>query len=170
MCRRATGTPMLWAIARWDSDAELIRIPFETELARRGHVADERRGGDDGGAGEIAFAAEPHAILPVAIERRDRALPLDERVRSLTEARSAPRLANRAADRAEDIGDRVAVEARVGPLDLPADAARAREDDELSGRPARTVLLRRANHERGGQQIVVAAVGARADHRLVERD
>src|SRR5262245_59992152 len=125
--RRATVTPMLFAMSRCVSDAELIRIPFDAQLAGRGHVADERRGGDHGGAGEVAFAAEPHAILPVAIERRDRALPFHQRVRPLPEAGTAPRLANRAADRPEDVGDRAAVEARVAPLDLPADAARALE-------------------------------------------
>src|SRR4030095_10072278 len=97
-------------------------------------VADERRGGDDGGTGEIAFAAEPHAILPVAVERRDRALTLHERVRTLSEAGTAPRLANRAAARTKDVGDRLAIETRIGPLDLTADAARAREDHELPGR------------------------------------
>ena len=55
-------------IWHWHSDAELLRIPLEPELARRRHVADERGRGDDGGAGEIAFAAEPHPVLPVAVE------------------------------------------------------------------------------------------------------
>src|SRR6266850_714553 len=96
MWRRATGTPIDAATARCESDAELIRIPVEAEFARRRHIADERRGGDDGGAGEIAFAAEPHAVLPVAIEGGDRALTLRQRIGSLAEARSAPRFPDRA--------------------------------------------------------------------------
>src|SRR5579871_3329583 len=152
------------------SDAELIRVPFQAELARRRHVAYQRRGGDDGGAREISLAAEAHPILPVAVERRDRALPFLERVRALTETRSAPRLTNLAADRAEHVRDRLAVEPLIGPLDLLRDAARSREDDERLRRLLRAALARRADDERRGEQIVVAAVGARADHRLVERD
>src|SRR2546425_4250945 len=37
---------------------ELLGIPLQTELARRRHVADERRRGDDGRAREIPFAAQ----------------------------------------------------------------------------------------------------------------
>src|SRR6185295_5757563 len=114
------------------------------------------------------FAAEPHAVLPVAIERRDRSLALHERVRSLSEARPAPRLANRAAHRSKDVGNRLTVEARVGPLDLTSDAARARKDHELLRRVIRAALLRRADDERRREQVVVAAVGAGPDHRLVE--
>src|SRR5258708_26422851 len=76
------------------SHTEFLRIPSQPELARRRHVADERRRGDDGGAGKIAFAAETHAILPVAVERRDCALPLDQRVRTLARAPTPPRLAH----------------------------------------------------------------------------
>ena len=50
------------------SDAISLRIPFETELPRRRHVPGERRGRDNGGAREKAFAADTHTILPVAIE------------------------------------------------------------------------------------------------------
>src|SRR5262252_704252 len=69
------------------SDAELFRIPLEAELVRRRHVTDDRGRGDDRGAREVAFAADAHAILPVAIERRDRALAGVQRVRPLAEAR-----------------------------------------------------------------------------------
>src|SRR6188474_2697459 len=74
------------------SDAVAFWIPLESELGRRSHVANQRRRGDDGWAGEIAFATDAHPILPVAVEGRDRALSLGERVRSLAEAGTAPGL------------------------------------------------------------------------------
>src|SRR4030095_2393654 len=100
MCRRATGTPMLSATARCDSmvsevsdvsdvsevsDTEFLRIPLQPELARRRHVAHERRCGHHGRTREIAFSAEAHAVLPVAIERRNRALARMQGVRTLAE-------------------------------------------------------------------------------------
>src|SRR4051812_39383914 len=81
------------------SDSVFLRIPFEPQFRRRRHVADERRCGDDSGAREVAFTAESHPVLPVAIERRDGALAAGQRVRALAEAGAAPRLANLAADR-----------------------------------------------------------------------
>ena len=116
-------------------------IPCQPELVRRRHVADERRGGDDGRAGEIAFAAEAHAVLPVAVERRDRALPFLERVRPLAEARPAPRLADLAADRSEHLArsirrraaDRAA---RSGGRRRPS-PGRRRTRSRSSTRPAR---------------------------------
>ena len=69
-----------------------VRVPLQSELGRRSHVAEERGRGDDGRAGQIAFPADTHPVLPVAIERRDRALTGLQRVRSLAEARAAPRL------------------------------------------------------------------------------
>src|SRR5581483_1697165 len=112
MCRRATGTPIVRATSRSDSDAELIGIPFQAELAQRRHVPGQRRRGDDRRTREVAVAAETHAVLPVAIERRDRALPFLQRIRPLTEARAAPRPPDLAADRAEHVRDRSAVEPR----------------------------------------------------------
>src|SRR5262249_20675991 len=109
-----------------------------------------------------------HAILPVAIERGDRALTGCERVFALTEARSAPRLSNRRAGGSEDLGDGLAVEPLIRPLDLTPDAAGSRKDFELALRGAGAVRAGRADHERGLQQVVVAAVGARSDQRLVE--
>src|SRR6476661_7639198 len=106
MWRRAAGTPIDSATARRESDAELIGTPFQAELARRRHVADERRRRDDGGTRQEPFAPDSHPVLPVAIERRDGALTLLQRVGSLAEARPAPRLADFAADGAEHIGDR----------------------------------------------------------------
>src|SRR5204863_1902127 len=49
-------TPL--GIASIDSqlNPELLGIPLQAELARRRHVADERRRGDDGRAREISFA------------------------------------------------------------------------------------------------------------------
>src|SRR5438046_9460019 len=75
-------------IVRSRSDAELAGIPGDAELVGRRHVADERRRRDDGGTGEVALAAEPHAVLPVAIERRDRALPRVQRIGTLAQAGS----------------------------------------------------------------------------------
>src|SRR5919204_6392016 len=69
-----------------ESDSVLLSVPFQSQFARRGHVADERGGGDDRGAGEKSFAPQPHAVLPVAIERRDGALTGRQRVLSLAEA------------------------------------------------------------------------------------
>src|ERR1051325_5719848 len=124
MCRRATPTPIDAATPRCDSDGELIGIPLEAEPTRRRHVAGDRGRRDHRRTGEVAFPADTHSILPVAIERRDGALPFLERVRSLTETRSTPRLADLTADRSKHLGDRFAVEPRVGPLDLTRDAAR----------------------------------------------
>src|SRR6185436_17239994 len=145
MCRVATGTPTLAATARSDSNTEFLRVPFQPELAGRSHVAEQRRRGHDHRAGEVAFAAEPHAVLPVAIERRDRALAFFERIRSLAEAGAAPRLANLPADRAEDRRDRLACQPCIGTLDLQPDAARAREDHELLRGLRRTLRPRGAH-------------------------
>src|SRR5215467_3004650 len=153
MWRRATGTPMLFAMSRCESDAELIGIPFDAELARRSHIADERRRGDDGGTRQVALAAEAHAILPVAIERRNRALAFDQRIRPLSEAWAAPRLDDGAAHRSEDVGDRLPVQPRIRPLDLTADPARAGEDHELLRGTIGAVLFRGADDQRRGQQI-----------------
>src|SRR5256885_3067476 len=111
--------------------AKLLRIPHQPEFTWRRHVAHQRRCRDDGGTGEIAFAAEAHAVLPIAIERGDGALPFAQRIRTLAKAGAAPRLANRTADRSEDVRDRLAAQPRVGTLDLMADAARSGKDDEL---------------------------------------
>src|SRR5688500_15754585 len=67
-----------------------LGLPRQPEFAGRSHVAEECGRGDDGGAGEVALAAESHAVLPVAIECRDRALSRRERVFALAEAGSAP--------------------------------------------------------------------------------
>src|SRR5262245_11269242 len=133
MWRRATGTPMLAAAARWDSrvsDTEFLWIPFQAKLTRRGHVPDERRCGNHGGARKVAFAANAHAVLPVAVERGNRPLAGVQRVGTLTEARTAPRLANLAARGSKHVRDRFAAEPRIGTFDLPRDAARSREDHE----------------------------------------
>src|SRR5688572_2616780 len=111
-----------------DLDAKSFGIPPQTELAGRRHVADERRGGDDGGAGEVAFAAESHPVLPVAVERGDGALARSQRVGALAETGTTPRLADLAAGRAEDFCDRLTAEPRIRLLDLAADAARPRKN------------------------------------------
>src|SRR5438445_11705276 len=99
MWRRAMGTPIESAARRCESvtitrasgsDAKFFRIPFQSELARRRHISDERGGRDDRRARKIAFAAQTHPVLPVSIERRDRALAFSECVGSLTEAGTAP--------------------------------------------------------------------------------
>ena len=96
---------------------------LQPQLARRRHVADERGCRHDRGAGEVAFAAQSHPVLPIAIERGDRALAARQRVRALAETRPAPRLADLAAHRPEHRRNRFAAEPRVGHFDLPAHAA-----------------------------------------------
>src|SRR5258707_853223 len=39
---------------------EAVGAPLEAELAGRGHIADQRRGSDDGGTGEVTLAADAH--------------------------------------------------------------------------------------------------------------
>ena len=144
--------------------------PGEAELAGRRHVAGERRGGDDGGAREVAFAAEAHAVLPVAVERRDRALALassasgpwpkqgphqDWRISPPTPTEDLRRSTRR---RAADPGFSICRPTPPEPGKIVNVRATLRKP----------VLARRAEHERGREQVVVAAVGARADHRLVE--
>src|SRR5512142_1350864 len=70
-------------------DPEALGLPGEAELLRRRHVTDEGGCRDHGGAREIPLAPEAHAVLPVAVERRDRPLPLLQGVRALTEAGTA---------------------------------------------------------------------------------
>src|SRR5213083_1719199 len=53
---------------------ETLRAPLDAELARRRHVAEQRGRSDDRRAREVAEAADPHAVGPVAVERGDRAL------------------------------------------------------------------------------------------------
>src|SRR5262249_11866551 len=147
--------------------AKGVRIPLQPQFARRRHVPDQGRRGDDRWAGQVALASEAHAVLPVAIERGDRTLTLDERVGPLTEAGPAPRLTNLAARRSKAVGNRFPPEPRIGTLDWRADAARAGKDHERLLGTHRALLPGRADHQRRRQQIVVAAVGARPDHGLV---
>src|SRR5258706_15927168 len=93
---------------------EALRAPLDAELARGAHVAKQRRRGDDRRTREVAEATDAHAVGPVSVERRDRALAFLESVGPLAEARTAPRLADLGAGRAEDVGDRLAIEARIG--------------------------------------------------------
>src|SRR5262249_14577960 len=166
--RAATRSTYSWPPAP-SLPAVFFRPPLETELARRRQVAEERGCGEAGWPGQVAFTAEPHPVLPVLVEGGDRAFSGVQRVRALTETRSAPRLADLSADRAEHVGNRLAVETRIRPLDLLRHAAGPREDDELLRRLRRALAPRGADHERCAQQIVVAAVGARSDQCLVER-
>src|SRR5438445_6888983 len=71
-------------------DSKFLGAPLQAQLARRRHVAHERRRDHDCRAREIAFTAEAHPVLPVAVERRDRALAFRESVRTLAEAWTAP--------------------------------------------------------------------------------
>src|SRR4029079_7425397 len=126
--------------------------------------------GVQGGAGEVACSAEPHAVVPVAVERVPGALTLCRRASPLAEAWAAPRLPDLPAHRTEHLGDRLAAQPRVGLLDLAAGAPRSRKDPDLAIDLLHALPARRAQHQRRLQQIVVAAVGARSDHRLVEGD
>ncbi len=75
--------------------------PSATKLRGWAHVPEKGRRRYDRRARQIAFAADAHPILPVAVERRNRTLAACERVGPLPEARPAPGLANLAADRSE---------------------------------------------------------------------
>src|SRR5207249_2517549 len=108
-----------------------------------------------------------HAVGPIAVERGDRALAAGERIRTLTEARPAPRLADLPSHRLEHLGDALAAEARIRHLDLPPHAARPREDHELAHRAHVAALASGTDHRRRREQVVVAAIGARTDQRLV---
>src|SRR5436190_6820403 len=140
-------------------DAVDLRVPFQAELGGRCHVPGERGRGDDGRAGEIAFPSNTHSVLPVPVERRNRAFAVRKRVGSLTETGTAPRGADLAADRPEHCGNRFAAEPLVRPLDLLPHPSRSRKDDEGARRLPYALLAGMVNHERGLQQIVVAAVG-----------
>src|ERR1700681_379184 len=85
-----------------DRDVEVLGVPFDPELLRPRHVAEQCRGSDDRGAGEVAETADSHPVLPVAVERGDGDLSLLERVWTLAEARTAPRLSDLSANRPED--------------------------------------------------------------------
>jgi predicted DCC family thiol-disulfide oxidoreductase YuxK len=98
-------------------DPEPLGFPFQAELGRGRHVSDQRRRGDDGGRGEVPFAADSHPVLPVAVEGRDGALARGQGVGTLPEARPAPGLPDLSSDGAEDLRDRFARQPRVGTLD-----------------------------------------------------
>src|SRR5262249_50758035 len=105
---------------------------------------------------------------PVAIEGCDGAFPFLQRVRTLSETGAAPGLPDQAADGAEDLRDRLTSQSGVRVLDLVFDSARAGEDGERFRGLAEPLLPRGADDESRGKEIVVAAVGAGADQRLVE--
>ena len=92
-----------------------------------------------------------------------------QRIRPLAEAGAAPGLTDLAARRPEHLGDRFAAEPRIGPLDLPR-RRRREPGNTTSGRSRlrHAGAARVMQHQRRLKQIVVAAVGARADQRLVE--
>src|SRR6185436_15021664 len=108
--------------------------------------AHERRRGDDRRTREVALAAKTHAVLPVAIERRDRAFAGMQRVGTLAEARAAPRTADFAADRSKHGRDRLAVEPRIRTLDLLRDTTRSGKDHQRL-RGLRCALLSRAAND-----------------------
>src|SRR5438105_968104 len=135
--------------------------PLEVQLARWRHVAEQRRRRDDRGAREVALAADAHPVLPVAVERRDRALTLSERVVALPEARAAPAHPDLPADGPQHVRDRFAAEPRVRPLDRVLHRARAGEDHEVRRGLRVARIARVADDERGLEEVVVAAVRAR---------
>src|SRR5438876_10899367 len=104
------------------SDLEPLGHPAQAQLARRAHVAEQRRGCHHRGARQVALAAHAHSVRPVAVERGDGALAGGEGVRALAEARPAPRGADLRADRFENARDGFAVEPRVGALAVRPDA------------------------------------------------
>src|SRR5437763_14064298 len=155
MWRRATGTPIDAATfareAAVDSDTKFLGVPRQPELVGRRHVPDERRRRDDRGTCQEAFAADAHPVLPVAVERRDGALSFLQCVWTLAEARTAPRLANLAANRAKDTGDRLTVEPPIGALDLSCDAASPWKDHERRRSSVGAALARSTDDERRRQ-------------------
>src|SRR6266545_5434238 len=152
------------------SNAKPLRVPLETELGGRSHVSDESGRSNDCGTREVSLAAVPHSVLPVAIERRNGPLSLLERIRPLPKTGPAPGAPDFPADGTKDIGDRLTLKTFVRLLDLALDAARSREDDELLHGFLDSSLTRRAQHQSGREEVVVAAVRARPDQRLVKRD
>ncbi len=54
--------------ASWTLDPVALGLPAKLQGARRGHVAEQRRRRDDGGAREVPLAADAHAVLPVTVE------------------------------------------------------------------------------------------------------
>ena len=148
-----------------------LRIPDQPQLSRRRHVARERRCCDDGGTCEVAFAAEAHPVLPVAIEGRDRAFargrarpgPGRNTGRTTTAGFPLPPRAARWRSSLRRAADR----AVRSPAPTPAEPG-----NTSSGvtRARHALLACAAQDECGLQQIVVPAVGARADHGLRERE
>jgi len=92
-----------------------------------------------------------------------------QRVIALPEARAAPAHPDLAADGPQHIGDRFAPEPRVRALDRVLHRARAGEDDEVRRGLRVSRVARVADDECRLEEIVVAAVRARADVRLIER-
>src|ERR1700730_8983480 len=139
---------MVIAWPRTDSHPEQIGVPRQPELARRRHVTNQRGRGDDRRAREVAFAANAHPVLPVAIERGDRALPSPERIRTLTETGAAPRLPDLTPDRTQHVRNGFTAETRLGSFDLTPDATGPLEDDQLLRGVVDTPGARRAYHQR----------------------
>src|SRR5258706_9672914 len=86
-------------------DAVDLRVPFQSELGGRCHVTGKRGCSNDSRAGEIAFAPNAHSVLPVPVERRNRAFAFRKRVGSLAETGSAPRGTDLTADRSKHGGN-----------------------------------------------------------------
>src|SRR5207248_4693318 len=147
---------------------ELLGIPLDAERGRSRHVAEQRRRRDHGRARQVTEAADPHAVLPVAIDRRDRSFALLERIRTLAETRAAPRLADLPAYGAEHGRDRLTVEARLRVFDVALDPARPGKDDERFRRFLEASLPPGTDYERCLEQVVVSAIGAGTDESLVE--
>jgi len=82
------------------------------------------RGGDHGRTGEVALSPQPHPVLPIPVEGRNRALPLGQRVGALSEAGAAPGLADLPTHRTKHRGDGFTPQTRIGPLDQDASPCR----------------------------------------------
>ena len=137
----------------------------QPQLSRRRHVARERRGGDDGGTREVAFAAESHPVLPVAIERRDRAFARRRARRGpgrntgRTTTAGSPRRPRAARWRSSR--RRAADRAARSPVPTPPEPGNTSSGVTARDTPCCACA---AQDECGLQQVVVPAVGARADH------
>src|SRR5438132_11108792 len=79
-------------------DAVDLRIPFQAELRGRRHITGKSRRGHDGRAGQVSFAADAHPVLPVPVERGNRAFAFRKCIGPLAETGTAPRCADFAAN------------------------------------------------------------------------
>src|SRR5207247_926240 len=114
--------------AFWTLDPISLGGPPKVQRARWRHVPEQGGRRDDGRTREISLTADAHPVLPVAIERGDRALTLCERIVALPEARAAPAHPDLPPDGPQHVRDRFAAEPRIRAFDRVLHRPRAGED------------------------------------------